>query len=32
VAPSAEESALKRRIDEVYTAYPFYGSRKIAFD
>ena len=28
--PSAEELALKRRIDELYTAYPFYGSRKIA--
>ncbi len=27
--PSAEELALKRRIDELYTAYPFYGSRKI---
>jgi putative transposase len=30
VAPSAEELVLKRRIDELYTAYPFYGSRKIA--
>jgi putative transposase len=28
--PSAEELALKRRIDELYTDYPFYGSRKIA--
>ena len=27
---SAEEMALKRRIDELYTAHPFYGSRKIA--
>lgn len=27
--PSAEELALKRRIDEIYTAYPFYGSRRI---
>jgi len=27
--PSPEELALKRRIDEVYTAYPFYGSRRI---
>jgi putative transposase len=27
---SAEELALKRRIDELYTACPFYGSRKIA--
>ncbi len=31
VPASPEELALKRRIDEVYTAYPFYGSRKIAF-
>ncbi len=28
--PSPDELALKRRIDELYTAYPFYGSRKIA--
>ena len=28
--PSAEEVQLKHRIDEVYTQYPFYGSRKIA--
>jgi putative transposase len=28
---SAEELALRRRIDELYTAHPFYGSRKIAF-
>ncbi len=28
--PSAEEVRLKHRIDEVYTQYPFYGSRKIA--
>jgi len=27
--PSAEEIAIKHRIDEVYTAHPFYGSRKI---
>jgi len=27
--PSAEELRIKRRIDELYTAYPFYGSRKI---
>jgi putative transposase len=27
--PSAEEIAIKHRIDELYTAYPFYGSRKI---
>jgi putative transposase len=29
VPPSAEEVALKHRIDEIYTRYPFYGSRKI---
>src|SRR5690349_8281443 len=29
VAPSADELALKRRIDELYTARPFYGVRKI---
>jgi len=27
--PSAEELHIKRRIDEIYTARPFYGSRKI---
>ena len=27
---TTEEVALKRRIDEVYTEYPFYGSRRIA--
>jgi putative transposase len=27
--PSPEELCLKRRIGELYTAYPFYGSRKI---
>ena len=27
--PSADELAIKRRIDELYTACPFYGSRKI---
>lgn len=27
--PSPEELYIKRRIDEIYTAYPFYGSRKI---
>ena len=31
VLPSARELAIKRRIDEIYTASPFYGSRKIAF-
>jgi putative transposase len=29
VGPSPHELAVKRRIDEIYTAYPFYGSRKI---
>jgi putative transposase len=29
VAPSAEEVAIKHRIDEIYTQYPFYGSRRI---
>jgi putative transposase len=29
VAPSASELATKRRIDEIYTAHPYYGSRKI---
>lgn len=28
--PSPTELLIKRRIDEIYTAYPFYGSRKIA--
>lgn len=28
--PSSEELLLKRRIDEIYTAHPFYGSRRIA--
>jgi putative transposase len=30
VEPSAEEVALKHRIDEIYTATPFYGARRIA--
>jgi putative transposase len=30
VPPSERELAIKRRIDEIYTACPFYGSRKIA--
>ena len=30
MAPSPEEVALKHRIDALYTAYPFYGSRRIA--
>ena len=29
VPPSAEEIALKHRIDEIYTAHPYYGSRRI---
>ena len=29
VAPSVEELALKRRIDEIFTDRPFYGVRKI---
>ncbi len=28
-APSAEEVRLKHRIDELFTAYPFYGSRRV---
>lgn len=31
VPPAPRELAIKRRIDEIYTACPFYGSRKIAF-
>jgi putative transposase len=27
--PSAEEIALKQRIDAIFTAHPFYGSRRI---
>lgn len=30
VLPSPPELAIKRRIDELYTAHPYYGSRKIA--
>ena len=29
VPPSLHELHIKRRIDEIYTAWPFYGSRKI---
>lgn len=29
VAPSAEEIALKHRIDQLYTDHPYYGSRRI---
>ena len=27
--PTAEEVAIKHRIDEIYTRYPFYGSRRM---
>jgi putative transposase len=27
--PSAEEIAIKHRIDELYTDYPYYGSRRL---
>ena len=30
--PSAEEVQLKHRIDEIYTAHPFYGSRRITVE
>lgn len=29
VEPPAEELVLKNRIDEMYTKWPFYGSRRI---
>lgn len=29
VPPSAHELGIKRRIDEIYTVWPFYGSRRI---
>jgi putative transposase len=29
VPPSPEEIALKHRIDELYTAHPYYGSRRV---
>ena len=29
VGPSDQEIAIKRRIDEIYTKYPFYGSRRM---
>lgn len=29
VPPSAEEIALKHRIDQLYTDHPYYGSRRI---
>ncbi len=31
-AVSAAEIAIKHKIDELHTAYPFFGSRKIAFE
>jgi len=30
VPPSTKEVTLKHRIDEIYTRYPFYGSRRIS--
>ena len=30
VKTSPEDVAVKHRIDEIYTKYPFYGSRKIS--
>jgi putative transposase len=30
VRPSLEEVALKHRIDDLFTAHPYYGSRRIA--
>ena len=30
ISPSKEEVALRHRIDEIYTRWPFYGSRRIA--
>lgn len=30
VEPSPEEIKIKHRIDEIYTRYPFYGSRRVA--
>jgi putative transposase len=30
IPASQEEVTLRHRIDEIYTAYPFYGSRKVA--
>lgn len=30
--PSADELYIQRRIDEIYTAHPFYGSRKITVE
>jgi putative transposase len=30
IEPSAEELAIKHRIDQIYTKRPFFGSRRIA--
>lgn len=30
IGPSAAEIAVKHRIDEIYTAHPYYGSRRMA--
>ena len=30
VPPSAQEIGIKRRMDELYTAHPFYGSRRLS--
>jgi len=32
VQPSAEEVRIKNLIDEIYTRYPFYGSRRISVE
>ena len=32
VAPSEDELKVKRRIDEIYTKWPFYGSRRITVE
>jgi putative transposase len=32
VPPSLEEVRIKNRIDEIYTKYPFYGSRRISVE
>ena len=32
VPVSAEEIALKHAIDEIYTRYPFYGSRRVTVE
>ena len=32
VSPSPNEVLIKRRIDEIYTQWPFYGSRKITVE